>query len=472
MIKSFNNILTLGSLRWLKPRKLIEAINNSCRLVAEVFRGHEAVENTTYDWIGVRRQATCVTVSRRDTVNTVVVADTGADIQGTKAGTQGDRYKFFVRGLPEGLIAIGKSPDSILGLLYNDFIPYGDGYLFKSNPDKFGTVSVKSAEESIHFYCVGGVIRAKAQPQFRSLYMNTTKEIIARVVNHSINGSSQLAGIDNVSIHATAAVDTVMPGGKLETPSWTEGNKNYICIGSNLYSCPRDLNINTQSDNITTGSPVSVSHIDSIIVFPVSGVWYWLGYKRMNTNLLPEAVFHEYPEIIKEAPLEPQLRTIIKNRGIETLLVNDSFYSVDDIRILNKRIPITGSLHIVKHIDVSINAVTDLDVNTVDTIYLLYSDTGTESIKPGKSARAIRVAVGGTTGCMRVTNCVNNEGVIYAISSNSSISGARPSVDSKIYGIVAVIGGNDEDQDIIYSYKTIDPVSFGPGLEVILTVNA
>lgn len=472
MIKSFNNILTLGSLQWLKPRKLIEAINNSCRLVAEVFRGREAVENTTYDWVGVRRQATCVTVHRKDIVNTVGVAGTESVMQGVKAGYEGDRYKFFVRGLPEGLIAIGKAPDARLGLLYNDFIPYGAGYLFKSNPDTFGTVSVKSAEESIHFYCVGGVIRAKSQPQFRSLYMNTTKEIISRVVNHSINGASQLAGIDNVSIHATAAVDTVMTGDKLETPPWTEGNKNYICIGNNLYSCPRELNINAQLDNISTGSPISVSHVDSTIVFPINGVWYWLGGDRINTNLIPEAVFNEYPEIIKEAPLEPQLRTIIKNRGIETLIVNDSCYSVDDIRILNKRIPITGSLHIVKHIDVSINAATTLNVNNVDTLYLLYSDTGTESIKPGQSARAVRTAVGGAAGCMRITNCVNNNGIIYAISSNSSITGSRPSVDSKIYGIVAVIGGNDEDQDITYSYKNIDPVSFGPGLEVILTVIA
>lgn len=470
MLNKLSGKLSNNLLKWLRPKKFIEAVHNSCLILADAFRGSLGILNSSYDRQAIRSAGTCVAVPMGNITTANVVAGLQDVTTDTIAGSSVGIYKFFIVGLPVGLVAVGKSPDSALGVLYRDFIPHGNGYLFKESPDKFGTPSKKDGRVVVHFYCVGCHKKVAKQPQFRHLYNNTQRPEVVSAVYSNCSRALALSGVNGEAIHAAAGVE-VLHSTPSTVISWEEGNKKYIVTDTEICRCPSELDISDNMLSAHAGHPITSKHLNSTIVFPVGGHWYWLDDHRVKQDAIPNAVYDEYKELVKESPLLPQLRAILRSRGITTVDTTYAGLCGDDVTVISKCIPTPNTLHVVKHIDIDIreNSVAGLDKNAVDTLYILYGGGSEHRVTPGASAVELLRNTTDDRGVLRITSCIRSDSTIYAISSNSMTYGSRINTESKIYGIVAVISGNTPEEDVVYSYKNISNTSFGAGLEVIVT---
>lgn len=468
MLKLFRQTLSSGVLRWVRPRKLVEAVYNSCRIVAEKFNGSSGITNTTYDSTCIRPMYKIVSVPLGNIHKSTLVAGIDAVSGSDKAGND---TNFFVFGLPKGVVAVGKAPDAEMGVLYKDFVVHGDGYIFKSNPEHLGVVDNRTGEPTIHFCCVGGEASVKDQPQFKAIYNNTRSSLVINAVDAVTDSALCLAGVSNVPVNATAGVSTIVGNMREISTAWSEGDTNYIEVGGSIYQCPREFRISVDSsvEEVGNGVPVTTDHINSTLVFPIRDSWYWVDNRRIGCDLLPNSLYEEYPELVKGASVYNQLATLLLQRGIVTIDITHS--SSTDGKTISKYIPLTNSVHFVKHIDIDLTPSANAAgiSNKVDTLYILYCNGGDNRVMPAQSCNELLHNVAEGRGSIRVTSCVNTGSVLYAISTNSTCYGSRITQSSKIYGIVAVIGGKTPSEDVVYSYKNINNEPFGAGLEVIVT---
>ena len=486
MIDSIKNIFSPGVLEWVKPKKLVEALQNCCRLVGSPFNKMRAITNTEYSGIGTRDNGVCVSVKMSDICARSTIAGMCSIEKKIVAGeTHKDNngFSYFITELPEGLVAIGKSPDSTLGLLYSDFIPHGNGYLFRDNPVKYGTVSTISGDTEVSFYCVGSKLKAEPQPQFKPLYKGTCTREVIRAVRDRIGNSACLAGISGTAIHAAASVGVIQEAGPITRSSWVENNRNYICVGDSVYSCPDQFSIDNDklmSDDLR-GLPITSEHINRTIMFPVNSKWHWFEDNRMDQNIITRDVFKEYPELVNSVSLYDQLKSIMTRRGVVTVDISNCSKEDNDVEILYQSIPVCHSVHLVKHIDITPTVLNNsIEALTVDVIYILYANRGEYTVPVNGSAQFILNGVNETKGVMRISGCTPQsytDGDLTSIhwhcaSINAEIKGPRLLPTSKIYGIVLVhrtkSGGNYRPDDVVYSYSNIKNEPIGPGLEVLV----
>ena len=467
MLKLFRQTLSSGSLRWVRPRRLVEAVYNSCRIVAEKFNGRSGITNTTYDSTCIRPMYKVVSVSLSNVHKSTLVA--GIDAV-SESDTAGNDTNFFVIGLPKGVVAVGKAPDAEMGVLYKDFAAHGDGYIFKHNPEYFGVVDNRTGESAIHFCCVGGEASVKDQPQFKAIYNNTSSSLVINTVDAVTDSALCLAGVSNVPVNAAAGVSTIVGNIGVIRNEWREGDTNYIEVGGSIYQCPGKFRISVDSniEGTSNGVPVTSDHINSTLVFPIRDSWYWVDNRRIGRELLPDSLYEEYPELVKGSSVYNQLATLLLQRGIVTI---DVTHSSTDNKTISKYTPLANSVHFVKHIDIDLTPSTNTSEssNNIDTLYILYCNGGDNRVMPAQSCNELLHNVSNGRGSIRVTSCVNTGSVLYAISTNSTCYGARITQSSKIYGIVAVIGGKTPSEDVVYSYKNVNNEPFGAGLEVIVT---
>jgi hypothetical protein len=482
MINSIKNILSPGVLEWLRPKKLVEAIHNCCRLVAAPFERADALLNTDYDNYGVRGTGSCVSIPLSYIVKNALVADRGTSAQEVLAGTPQKHisYPFFVHGLPEGVVALGKSPDSEMGLLHKDFIPFKRGYLFSTNPTKLGVIDTKTGDSSISFYYVGGKKKPASQPQHTMIYKNTNDDIVTAAINSDLANSRGLAGVSGLAIHAAAGVSVIKQGTQVTKYPWKEGDRNYVCVDGLIYSCPEQFKIDTTNLNQSQldGLPVTHDHINNTIMFPVNNSWQWFEASRMDQSVIDDnSIMSEYPELTQGVSIYDQLKAIMLERGIETIDISNGGKQDEDIRALYEHIPVSNHLHMIRHVDVSVMRVArDVDPLTVSVIYILYSNSGKHKAPSNKSAKFILNDINKTKGVLRIDKCIPRSRVDgnkvtvnwYGASINAHAHGPRILPTSKIYGIVLVSGGKNNADDVVYSCNEVKNEPFGPGLEVLV----
>lgn len=478
----FNNFIsTYSEALWdfLKPRALVESIHACLRVVSDSMRNAENLISSEYNPNGSASTGFSVEipVSNIQPASGVAGID-GCDTSSVAGEPVDDNYAYFVSGLPENMVMIGKSPDSSLSLLFTDFIPHGDGYLFRISPSKLGTISNKEGNVVISFYIVGGAVENRHQSQFRLIYDKTVNKSIYDAAKHSTTKALVCAGINNVPVKASAGITVVQNEGEI-VKSWKEGATSYSCTRSELLKCPSTLSYdNIIGLPVEAGDTIEDSEKQDLVVFPVDGKWYWLSNDYLYDISVIAGLPDEYPDLDLPADVE-SLVAETKKRAIVTIDASYCKLFDTDLKVLSRYTPAVSSLHIVKILEVELskdqNRITrGVSSSAVDSLYVFYTNSA-DIPRRSHCAGATSVEFLNThfkeSGCWRITSCVNVNADgrrVYGITSNSDIFGNLPTATSKIYGIAAVIGGNNYEDDIIYSYCTVPPVLAGSGVEMAI----
>lgn len=478
----FNNFIsTYSEALWdfLKPRALVESIHACLRVVADSMRNSENLISAEYNPNGSASTGFSVEIPTSNIQPASGVAGIDGRDSSSVAGEPVDgNYAYFVSGLPENMVMIGKSPDSSLAILFADFIPHGDGYLFRTSPSKLGTISNKEGNVVISFYIVGGAVENRHQPQFRLIYDKTVNKSIYDAAKHSTTKALVCAGINNVPVKASAGITVAQNAGEV-VRSWKESVTSYSCTRSELLKCPSTLSYdNVIGLPVEAGDTTEDSEKQDLVVFPVDGKWYWLSNDHLYDISAITGLSGEYPDL--ELPADVgALVAETKKRAIVTIDAGYCKLLETDLKVLSRYTPTVSSLHIVKTLEVDLsqdqNRITQgASSSAVDALYVFYANSA-DVPNRRHCAGATPVEFLNThfkeSGCWRVTFCVNvNDGgnKVYGITSNSTIFGNLPTATSKIYGIAAVISGNNYEDDIIYSYCTVPPILAGSGVEMAI----
>ena len=488
MFNKFIETYSANLWEFLKPRALVESIHACLRVLADKLSGGEAVNNTDYNPNGTASIGLTVSIPVTNIQPASAVAGVDTTNPTDIAGKQEyPGYLFFVYGLPENMVMIGKAPDAKMAMLFTDFIPHGNGYLFKDLPTNYGTVSNQDGSTVISFYVVGGQVENKHQPQFRLLYDKTSSNMVYDSVKHNVTKSLMCAGVSNVAAKASAGIAVSETLSKIDK-MWKEGNTVYGVTDSSLLQCPAELADTLLAGTvINAGDDLSKERSDSILVFPVGKKWYFLDSKfPIYSSALPN-LSDEYPEVVSDTSFEllfNQLKALMKERHIGTITVPESVkFSGMDYDLLYRGVSYANSLHIVKRVYISLPYTSQVSSESsvssgemisnedIDTLYVFYTnsaDIPTRVHCAGASSLELLKTHYNSSGCWRVTDCLNSGNFLYGLTSNSTIFGNKPEAVSKIYGIALVRGGNTYKEDVVYRYSSVPVMPVGTGVEAAI----
>ena len=483
----FNNfIFSYAETLWefLRPTALVESIHACLRVVSDSLSGSEAVNNSAYNPNGTASIGYTVSIPLSNIVVASCVAGVDVCNPTDVAGVpERSKYRYYVYGLPEDVLMLGKSPDSDMATVIESFIPHGPGYLFKESPSKYGTVSNQGGTVVISFYVVGGPVVNKHQPQFKLLYDRTSNRLVYEAVKHETTRALVCAGVSNAVIKASEGVSVASGDGVIKDV-WQEGNMAYAVSGRDLLQCPAVSTSNLEEGRqVTAGDTLESKTAENIIIFPADSLWYVADRTfPYDCSALPETVKELYNVSDRDSfdLFFSKLKATMKSSGIATLDLSNYSLTTADYRLLATYIPEAGSIHLVKRIftDLSSLALESSESSNegeteelADTLYVFYTNTSgipDPAYSSVSSPISMLHALPAGSGCWRVTGCINTGDMIYGVSSNSTIFGVRPSPESKIYGISLVKGRNNYKQDVVYRYSSIPPVTVGSGVEVVV----
>lgn len=449
MFNDFIRTYSYGIWEFLKPRALVEGVHVCLRVLADSLSNAESVNNVAYNPNG----------------NASIGLTTAVSVENIVENSEVAGYAYFITGLPENVILIGKSPDSKnLGVLYEDFTPYKSGYLFKKDPGVYGTTSNQGGDVVVSFYIVGGPVDNKHQPQFKLLYDKTSNTSVYKSVKQAVTKGLLCNGISS-SVVKTAAGITAATGSGVINRAWKEGDTVYSITDNDLLKCPVSLSTEPVAGlEVNAGDTIETKQ--EIVIYRENDKWYFVDDRYPSTDSDSDfsTLFSEKMESAKE-------------ENIVTINASYGDLSTGDYKLLSRYLPVSTSLHIVKRVVVDLTdeedklTATSATLADVNTFYVFYTNSFNIPDRhheiDASSAALLRTHYT-NSGCWRVTSCTKGNGHIYGVTANSTIFGNLPGPTSKIYGIAAVLGGNTYKSDVVYSYCNIEPVSVGSGIEAVI----
>ena len=462
MFNDFIRTYSYGIWEFLKPRALVEGIHACIRVLADSLSNVESVNNVDYNPNG----------------NACIGITVGLSVDSIEEYTGVSGYSYLVKGLPENLVLIGKSPDSkSFGVTFEDFIPYKGGYLFKKSPSIFGTTSNQGGDVIVSFYIVGGPVESRHQPQFKVLYDKTANSAVYNSVKQAVTKGLLCNGISSSVVKESAGITTASGSGIINK-SWKEGDIVYSITDNDLLKCPQSLSPDPVTGiEINAGDTIETKQ--EIVIYRENGKWYFVDDKYPSTSSessessesSDSSNSSDFPQLFNQKVQEASEDNIV------TINATYGDLSVGDYKLLHRYLPQSTSLHIVKRVVVNLTdpkdkltgtSATLSDVNTFYVFYTNSSDIPNRQHEPDATSAALLRTHYTNSGCWRVDSCTKGNGYIYGVTSNSTIFGNVPGPSSKIYGIAAVIGGNTYKDDVVYSYCNIEPVSVGSGVEAVI----
>jgi hypothetical protein len=433
MLNNKNSLLSSGVFTWLKPSKLIEAVEGCLQVTAGtsfcltdagatggVKMNNRAVGVVSIPLTNVSKNYRCWAGSGKLASKTIVAGDS----------TVGWR----VFGLPDNLVLLSKSPDNSKGALVgSDFSEAVNSYVFYKNPLDFGVIATNGLEPVVSFYYLrnsGSFVNFKSVTSYDKGFSTQNEEGIVsntKGVYLTVNGA---CGEINT---AAAGLFSCSEPGELEAV-WTEGDYKIGATKTEFLYAPSTFNTKNPGDALEPGDTLLSANQNTGSVIIKEGTGYW---------------FNGGSDIVDS----------VKTTSIPVLK-----YATDSVRFskfIESVRPNVACNPILQYFDItqSLSAPLSESKNPViSRIWVLYSsdDKAIPQIYPGLTTPELRahcINNGGAFICSNIQSGYSEDGgdVLITLSMNSKTVGRQQRAGDTVYGVALEEAGTSK----IYKLITI-----------------